>query len=54
MCVGAESQHILRMSFVLEDEAKSFRHGGRRLLVTSHPTRRLITFIPLAPQARRP
>ena len=24
MCVGAASQHILRMSFVLEDEAKSF------------------------------
>ena len=44
--VGAASQHVLRMRFVPEDEAKRFD----RFLVTIHPTRRHFSPFPRASQ----
>ena len=36
MYVGAASQHVLRMSFVPEQEAQKLRQTGYHLLVPSH------------------
>ena len=37
MYVGAASQHVLRVSFVPEKEAKNFDTAGHCVLVTTHP-----------------
>ena len=50
MYVGAASQHVLRMSFVPEQEAHKLRKAGHDILVPSNSTRRHLSTILLTPQ----
>ena len=53
MYVGAASQHVLRMSFVSEQEARQLRQTGYDLLVSPYASRYHLSVVFSTPQACR-